>query len=103
MVRFLVKKNETPGFPTDCNTFYIAMMISSSPLAIRDIEENFMQKFQVCVGDGDDIFVVSLESRVHSLCVIQNYGGNKRKYRNILPKRKVGQDFNRFMNSNSFS
>ena len=95
-------KVETPGFPADPNKCYIAIMRSSSPLAMEDLEENFLKKFQVRVGDVDDFCVVPLESIIHPFCVLHNYGGNKIEYWGILPKRKWGQYFERFINSKSF-
>ena len=79
---------EPPGFPVDLNKYYITIMRSSSPLAMEDLKENVLKKFQVRVGDVDDFCVVPLNSIVHPLCVLQNYSGNKREYWIILPKIK---------------
>lgn len=84
------------GFIDSCDGVEAIVQCSTRPMKWPSVENNMFVGFTL--GDQPESFArVPLSSFVFTLCVIEDYGGEKNRYYVLLPKRGWGGYFGKDM------
>lgn len=90
----IIRSGNVPRDHFTSGQLYAVVQSSKRPLAMKDIEKDFVSTFELG-HETSDFNVVDVESIHHPLLVMENYGGVSSEYICCLPRRKWGHFFGR--------
>ena len=85
------------GFVDIGNGVEAVVQCSKHPVQWDLVEEKFFVRFELCVNFAVSYLRVPLLSLVYPLCVIEDFGSDDNMYLIVLPKRRWGRFFGKFI------